>query len=251
MARSQAVVLILGGTAEAAALAGALDRRSDLFRVITSLAGRTRHPERLQGEMRIGGFGGADGLERYLRDEAIDALIDATHPFAAGMSDNAARAATRAGVPRLRLIRPAWEKRAGDCWAEVDDAGAAAAALPGLAKRVFLTTGHKDLGAFAGLDDLQFLIRTIEPVTGPRPGQAVFLTERGPFDEESETALLRKHRIDTLVTKASGGEATYAKIAAARRLNVPVVMIRRPPPPPGPIVQTTDDAQAWLRQVTA
>ena len=123
--------------------------------------------------------------------------------------------------------------------------------LPGLASRVFLTSGHRDLEAFASLDDIWFLIRTIEPVSGPRPRHMLNITKRGPFDEAAELALLREHRIDALVTKASGGSATYAKVAAARRLGLPAVMIKRPPPPPGPLVHDTDAALAWLRQVTA
>lgn len=209
-------------------------------------------PERLPGEMRIGGFGGADGLASYLRDQSIDALIDATHPFAEQMSRHAVVAAEEVGVNHLRLIRPSWKKRADDRWVDAIDTVHAAKILPGLGRRVFLTTGHKDLAVFAGLDDIWFLIRTIEPVAvaGPLPAQVQCLQARGPFDEAAEIALLKQHRIDALVTKASGGEATYAKIAAARRLDLPVVMINRPPPPPGPTVQDTTAAQSWLRQVT-
>ena len=243
-------VLILGGTSEAVALAGALEGWPDL-RVISSLAGRTRKPGSLPGESRSGGFGGVDGLVRYLREETVDALIDATHPFAERMTANAALAAERAGVPRLRLLRPPWERQERDNWIEVAGAAAAAAALPGLAHRVFLTSGHRDLDVFAKLDTIWFLIRTIEPVAVPLPRQCLCVTGRGPFDEHEEYALLQKHRIDTLVTKASGGPSTYAKIAASRRLHLPVIMISRPPPPPGPLVHHTDAAQSWLRQVTA
>lgn len=242
-------VLILGGTAEAAALARALEDHPDMH-PITSLAGRTRQPGRLPGESRSGGFGGPKGLAAYLRDEAIDALIDATHPFAAQMNRHARVAADETGVPRLRLLRPPWEQRPGDTWIEAADNADAAARLPGLARRVFLTTGHKDLGAFADLDDIWFLIRTIDRVAGPRPRRFVCLEARGPFDEAEELALLQEHRIDAIVTKASGGDATYAKITAARRLGLPVIMIRRPEPPPGPIVHDTAAALTWLRQVT-
>lgn len=241
-------VLILGGTAEAAALAQALSGWSDLD-VITSLAGRTRKPEALPGEMRIGGFGGPEGLASYLRNRSINVLIDATHPFAEQMSRHAALAAERVNVPRLRLIRRPWERQPDDQWIDVADADDAAGVLPGLGRRIFLTTGHRDLEAFAGLDDLWFLIRTIEPAGGPLPRQVLCIRERGPFDETSEIALLEEHRIDALVTKASGGDATYAKIAAARKLGLPVIMIQRPSPPPGPTAHDTDAAQAWLRQV--
>lgn len=243
-------VLILGGTAEAATLARALEGWPGL-RVITSLAGRTRNPGSLPGEMRTGGFGGVGGLVRYLREEAIDVLIDATHPFAEKMGNHATLAAERASIPRLRLVRPPWQKQTGDRWIEVADAAAAAETLPGLARRVFLTSGHRDLDAFAGFDAIWFLIRTIEPVAGPLPRQALCLTARGPFDEASECALLEKHQIDALVTKASGGRATYAKIAAAQRLGLPVIMIQRPPQPVGPFAHDTEATLTWLRQVTA
>ncbi|MEM8951296.1 MAG: cobalt-precorrin-6A reductase [Pseudomonadota bacterium] len=242
-------VLILGGTAEAAALAEALSDRSDL-EVITSLAGRTRSPERLPGEMRIGGFGGVDGLVSYLKEYSIDALIDATHPFAAQMNNQAVLAADQAGVPRLRLVRSPWKKQPGDRWIEAVDAAEAARLLPGLGSRIFLTTGQKDLGAFADLDGLWFLIRTIEPIGDRLPRDRFHLSARGPFKEEEEAGLMQEHRIDVLVTKASGGGATYAKISAARKLTLPVVMIQCPPPPPGPIAHRTDAALTWLSHVT-
>lgn len=243
-------ILILGGTAEAARLAEALRDWPD-HHVIVSLAGRTRTPRSLPAEMRIGGFGGVDGLERYLKDAAIDVLIDATHPFAEQMSRHAALAAERLSIPRLRLVRTPWKKQPGDHWVDAIDGANAARSLPGLARRVFLTSGHQDLEAFAALDDIWFLIRTIEPPSGPLPAQVACITARGPFDQAAEVALLQEHRIDTIVSKASGGNATYGKIAAARSLGIPVVMINRSPPPPGPLVHNTDDALTWLRHVTA
>ena len=243
-------ILILGGTAEAVALARALEDWPDAH-VITSLAGRTRSPKTQNGALRVGGFGGVQGLARYLRDETMDILIDATHPFAAQMSGQAREASERAGIPCLKLLRPPWHKELGDCWIEVENIKAAAAHLRGTKHRVFLTSGHKDIEEFADLGECWFLIRTIEPVTGPLPGHHLCLNARGPFDEASEIALLQKHRIDRLVTKASGGVSTYAKVAAARSLGIPVIMIKRPTTPPGPIVQSIDDALAWLRQVDA
>lgn len=244
-----ATVLILGGTAEASRLAADLSEKKR-HRVITSLAGRTRNPETIAGELRTGGFGGTGGMVRYLRDQSIDALIDATHPFAESISENALSATSQTATPLLRLTRPPWKKLPDDRWIEVADAESAAAVLPGLASRVFLTSGHRDLAAFVPLDDIWFLIRTIEPVTGPRPKQTLCLQARGPFDEDQERVLLQEHRIDALVTKASGGTATYAKIAAARRLGLPVIMIQRPESHPGPTVHDTEAAEAWLRQVT-
>jgi precorrin-6A/cobalt-precorrin-6A reductase len=237
--------LILGGTSEAAALARALAGRPDLS-VVTSLAGRTRDPLPLPGEVRVGGFGGAPGLEAFLREEAIARLIDATHPFALRISANAARACEAAGVPRLRLLRPPWPAGPGDRWHEVADAAAAARLLPRLGRCAFLTLGHGDLEAFAALDGVRLVARTIEPPANPPPIEARWIHARGPFRLGDEVALLERHGIDVLVSKASGGEATYPKLAAARALGLPVIMIRRPPPPPGPVVTSVAAALAWL-----
>jgi precorrin-6A/cobalt-precorrin-6A reductase len=241
-----ATLLILGGTAEAVALAGACTARPE-FEVISSLAGRTRAPALPPGEVRIGGFGGAGGLARFLAERGIDRVIDATHPFAAQIGAHAEQACRKAGVPRLRLLRPPWTREPGDHWIEVADLAEAAQRLPELGRRVFLTVGHQDLGAFAGLD-LWFLVRTIEPPDVLPLHHAQWLAGRGPFGVPDELALLRAHAIDVLVTKASGGSATYAKLAAARQLGLPVVMIRRPPPPPGPVVNSLEAALAWLEQ---
>jgi precorrin-6A/cobalt-precorrin-6A reductase len=238
-------LLIIGGTAEARALAEACAPRPDLA-VMTSLAGRTRAPRDLPGEVRVGGFGGAEGLARFLRAGAIDRLIDASHPFAQQIGRHAAAACQAAGVPRLRLLRPPWRRQAGDRWIEVADLTEAARHLPELGRRAFLTVGHKDLAAFAGLADLWFLIRTIEPPEPLPLEQALWLHARGPFPLDAELALLRAHRIDVLVTKASGGAATYPKLAAARELGLPVLMLRRPPPPAGPLVATVAEALEWL-----
>jgi precorrin-6A/cobalt-precorrin-6A reductase len=238
-------LLIIGGTAEARALAEACAPRPELS-VITSLAGRTRAPQDLPGEVRVGGFGGADGLARFLRARTIDRVIDASHPFAEQIGRHAAAACEAAGIPRLRLLRPPWRRRPGDRWIEVADLTEAARRLPELGRRAFLSVGHKDLAAFAGLSDVWLLIRTIEP---PKPlplDQALWLQGRGPFSVDAELALLCAHGIDVLVTKASGGDATYAKLAAARALGLPMLMLRRPPPPPGPLVRTVAAALAWL-----
>jgi precorrin-6A/cobalt-precorrin-6A reductase len=244
--KTTARLLILGGTAEAVELARACVARPGL-EVISSLAGRTRTPGLPPGEVRIGGFGGAAGLARFLADRRIDRVIDATHPFAAQIGAHAEQACRKARVPRVRLLRPPWTRQPGDNWIDVADLAEAAQRLPELGRRVFLTVGHQDLGAFARVD-LWFLVRTIEPpgVLPLRHGQ--WLAGRGPFAVEDELALLRAHAIDVLVTKASGGAATYAKLAAARQLGLPVVMIRRPPPPPGPVVDCVEAALAWLER---
>jgi precorrin-6A/cobalt-precorrin-6A reductase len=226
-------VLILGGTGEGAALARRLagDPR---FEVVSSLAGATRRPAPLAGRVSIGGFGGAEGLADFLRAERIDRLIDATHPFAARISANAAEAAAIAGVPLLRLARPPWRALPGDRWIEVADAAAAAARLPGLARRAFLSLGRKELAAFAKLEETWFLVRLIEAPASPLPLMHYELVlGRGPFAVAAEVALLRTHGVEALVTKNSGGDATYAKIVAARRLALPVLILSRPPEPEG------------------
>ena len=239
-------LLILGGTTEAAALAVRLDGDPRLA-VTSSLAGRTQKPAALPGAVRIGGFGGLEGLEAHLAQQGIGFVIDATHPFAATISRHAALACKRRGVPRLQLVRPAWQPRSGDDWREVATLEDAAALLPDLGRRVFLTIGRQEVGAFAGLTDLWFLARMIDAPEQPLPlAQSTLLLERGPFDEASETALLRRHRIDALVAKNSGGAATYAKIAAARALGLPVLMVSRPEAPPGPQAPDVEQAVDWL-----
>jgi precorrin-6A/cobalt-precorrin-6A reductase len=242
-------LLILGGTGEAVALAGRLVADPRLH-VITSLAGRTRDPANVPGALRVGGFGGADGLAAYLEAESIALLVDATHPFAARMAANAARACAETGVPRLKLLRPPWRAGADDRWTEVPDMAAAAETVGRSGGRVFLSVGRQDLAAFAGLENVWFLVRTIEPLDRPCPlRQAEVIQGRGPFAEAAEAALLTDHRIDLLVSKNSGGEATYAKIAAARRLGLPVVMVARPHAPAGDTdatVATVEEAVAWV-----
>jgi precorrin-6A/cobalt-precorrin-6A reductase len=237
-------LLILGGTGEAAALAERLAGDPRLT-VITSLAGRTREPAKIAGAIRVGGFGGAEGLATYLEAESIDLLTDATHPFAARMAANAARACAETSVPRLKLLRPAWRAVAGDTWIAVADVAAAARAVGEIGRRVFLTVGRQELAAFAGLDGVWFLARSIEPPLCPL-ANCTTIQARGPFSEADEIALLEEHSIDLLVSKNSGGAATYAKIAAARSLGLPVVMIARPPVPPGDTVDSVDEAVAWV-----
>ncbi len=244
-------LLLLGGTREALELARALAAKADL-QTITSLAGRTRTPAETPGEVRVGGFGGAEGLARFLEAEAVDLVIDATHPFAEIMARNAAAACRETGVPRLKLLRPAWKRESGDRWIEVESTEQAAETLPSLAKRVFLTIGHQDLRAFARHSKIWFLVRLIDPPEGPLPLAAhEIVLGRGPFAEADEIALRREYGIEALVAKNSGGELTYAKIAAARRLGLSVIMLHRPDPPPGKSVETVDQALAWIAAHTA
>ncbi len=239
-------LLILGGTREALDLARRATADPRLH-VITSLAGRTRAPAAVPGALRVGGFGGPGGLARYLREAAIDLVIDATHPFAATMARNAAEACAATRVLRLKLLRPLWRAAEGDHWIEVPDSAAAAAQLPDLAKRVFLTSGRRELAAFAALAETWFLVRLIEPPEGPLPlARHRLILARGPFAEDDETALLTEHRIEAVVAKNSGGALTYAKIAAARALALPVVMVQRPEAPGGETVESVEAAAAWL-----
>ncbi|MGW0332853.1 cobalt-precorrin-6A reductase [Streptomyces sp. NPDC003011] len=238
-------VLILGGTTEARELAAVLGARPGV-RVTTSLAGRVARPGAITGDVRIGGFGGADGLAGWLREQRVDALVDATHPFAASITANAARAAAATGVPSVVLRRPGWRPGPGDRWHPVASLDAAAELLPRLGRRVFLTTGRLGLAAFARLTDLHFVVRSVEPPRPPMPPHTDVLLARGPFTVADESALLSGHRIDVLVTKDSGGQATAAKLTAARDLGLPVVVVRRPPLPEG-VTAVADPTEVLTR----
>ena len=243
-------VLVLAGTAEAAELVGRL-AGDPAYDVTASLAGHTRAPAPLPCPVRTGGFGGVDGLVAVLRDGGFEALVDATHPFAAVMPHHAAAAAEVAAVPRVRLLRPPWEPQAGDHWVEVDDLAGAAAALGTLgARRVLLTTGRLELAPFAAVDGAHMVVRTIEPPDPLPLPSATAVLDRGPYTVAGEVALLREHAVDAVVTKNSGGSATAAKLTAARTLGLPVVVVRRPPRPPGPTVATVADAEAWLASIS-
>jgi precorrin-6A/cobalt-precorrin-6A reductase len=239
-------VLILGGTAEARMLAERLASRSDL-EVTLSLAGRTVSPARQPVPVRRGGYGGAAGLADYLMSERIDALIDATHPYASVISANAAAAARDAKVPCVALWRRPWTAVAGDRWIEVSDPAAAVHTLGQTPRRVFVALGRQDLAPFSEAPQHHYLIRSVDPVDPPLPlPHVIYVTARGPFSEADDRALMTKQRIDVVVAKNSGGTATYSKIAAARALGIEVIMLRRPPEPEAPAVETVDDAVAWL-----
>ena len=239
-------VLILGGTAEAAELAARL-AGDDRLETVTSLAGLTRLPMAPSGKMRRGGFGGPDGLAAVLREDGYAALIDATHPFAARIAAHAKEAAEIAGVPRVKLVRPPFERTPADRFVPVKDIGAAAAALPQGA-RVFVAAGRREIAAFAGRSDLWCLVRMIEPPAGGEAlPQGEVILGRPPADPEEEIRLLQEHRIGWIVSKDSGGQAG-AKIIAARRLGLPVVLVERPPPPGGPQVADVEGAIAWMEK---
>lgn len=222
--------LILGGTGEARELAAVLSARADV-EVISSLAGRVRDPVLPVGEVLIGGFGGAPGLTAFLRHREIDVLVDATHPFAVRISANAALATARTGVPLLTLRRPGWTMGPGDHWVRVPDIATAARTVRGRCPPgsvVLLTTGRRDLAPFAADPDRHYLVRAVDPPEIDLPPIHTVVLDRGPYTVAGETELLRAHDVAVLVTKDSGGTLTSAKLAAARALRLPVVMVDRP-----------------------
>jgi precorrin-6A/cobalt-precorrin-6A reductase len=235
-------VLLLGGTGEARALAAILHPGVEL---ISSLAGRVPDPALPVGPVRIGGFGGVDGLRHWLRREAVDAVVDATHPFAAVITTHAAQACGELRIPHLVLARPPWDP--GDAIVVGSDVNAAEAVAQNAFSRVFLTTGRSGIGAFAA-SAAWFLIRVVTAPDGALlPAHHQLMLSRGPYRYDEECALLREYRIDVVVTKNSGGEMTRAKLDAAAALDVPVVMVARPPLPSGArTVATVDEAADWV-----
>lgn len=222
-------VLVLGGTAEARALAAELYERN--VPVVSSLAGRVSNPALPMGDVRIGGFGGTAGLSAYLRDAGITHVVDATHPFAARITAHAVAAAADSLIV---LRRPGWTPSPGDRWTRVPTITAAAAGVaeapPGT---VFVTTGRRDLGAFAGDAVHAFLVRAVERPEGAVPPRMRLVLDRGPYTLRGEMALMREHGVTLLVTKDSGGALTVAKLEAARELGVPVLVVDRPALPDG------------------
>jgi precorrin-6A/cobalt-precorrin-6A reductase len=240
-------VLILGGTTEAFALAQELarDRR---FAPTYSLAGRTAAPLMPDVPFRVGGFGGVDGLAAWLAAEKIDAVVDATHPFAAHMSANAASAAQRLRLPLLFVRRPGWRPEPGDRWTDVADMDDAVPALGAEPRRAFLAIGRTEIGVFRRAPQHAYIARAIDaPHPDALPPCTEIILQRGPFALEDEIALLQSHAIDVLVSKNSGGDAAYAKIAAARALGLPVVMVRRPALPTGECCPDAASGLEWLR----
>ena len=236
-------ILLLGGTSEARALAARLHPEVD---VISSLAGRVPDPALPVGQVRIGGFGGVEGLRHWLLDAKVDAVVDATHPFAATITANAAAACWELRVPHLVLARPAWPP--GDAIVVESDTHAAKTVADHDFSRVFLTTGRSGAAAFADAD-AWFLIRAVTaPDAHDLPRRHQVVLSRGPYRYDDELEILREHRIDALVTKNSGGSMTRPKLDAAAALGVAVVMVDRPPLPAGVRTATTvDEAVAWVR----
>ena len=235
-------VLLLGGTAEGRELAARLHPQTD---VISSLAGRVPDPALPVGPVRIGGFGGVEGLRQWLRDNEITAVVDATHPFAATITANAAAACAELALPHRVLSRPAWDP--GEAILVGSDSEAADMVAARGYSRVFLTTGRSGSAAFRD-SDAWFLIRVVTaPEPGNLPADHELLLSRGPYRFEDEYRLMRDHRIDVVVTKNSGGDLTRAKIDVAQDLAVDVVMIDRPPLPAGvTVVGSVDEAVQWV-----
>ena len=220
-------ILLLAGTSEAVALNRLLAGREGV-KLFTSLAGRTTEPVQLRGEVVSGGFGGKEGFADFLEKRRISLVIDATHPFADQITRTAFDVCAAKKISFLHFQRPAWKKHLGDYWISVDSMQEAARKLDNF-NRIFLTIGRQELSYFQKVSGKHFLIRSIEDVDfGPSESVADFIHARGPFSEELEYQLLVDHRIDLLVSKNSGGSATYAKIAAARELDIPVLMVERP-----------------------
>jgi precorrin-6A/cobalt-precorrin-6A reductase len=237
-------ILLLGGTTEANLMAEAIAKAG--LAGVYSYAGRTDAPMGQPIHMRVGGFGGVDGLRDYLEAEGISHVIDATHPFAAQMSSNAVAACAATGTPLIALERAPWMPGEGDRWTRVPDIPAAVAALDGPPRRVFLAIGRQHVEAFAAQPQHHYLLRLVDAPTGPLPFPAQVVVARGPFDVAGDTALMQEHRTEVVVAKNAGGKGAVAKIAAARALGLPVLMIDRPAIPPRRVVHSVAGVMAWL-----
>ena len=224
-------VLILGGTTESRQLAAQLTVSRSKLDIVLSLAGRTRDPVPYPVPLRIGGFGGPRGLADYLNERQISLLIDATHPFATQMSRHAAIAAAETKVPFFALCRPAWQQSEGDRWTDVGSVAEAVGKLGKKPRRVFVTLGRQELAPLGDAPHHSYLVRSVDPVDPPLDvPDARYILDRGPFAIAAERTLLSEEKIDAVLAKNSGGDATYAKIAAARDLGIEVVLVRRPAP---------------------
>ncbi|MEK9211979.1 cobalt-precorrin-6A reductase [Sphingomonas sp. 2378] len=236
-------ILLLGGTTEASALATALAARGE--RAVLSYAGRTEAPRAQAIPTRVGGFGGVEGLAEYLTREGVTHLVDATHPFAARISANAIAAAERASVKLLALTRPEWVDGPGDRWTRVADTAEAVAALGTDPARIFLALGRQTIGDFVHAAQHFYLLRFVDAAEPTLPNHHL-VVDRGPFTLAGELALLREHRIQTIVAKNAGGSGARAKLDAARELGLPVVMIDRPFIPPRPHADSVAAVLDWL-----
>jgi precorrin-6A/cobalt-precorrin-6A reductase len=238
-------VLLLGGTTEAAAMARALAEAQ--VDAVYSYAGRTAERVAQPLPVRVGGFGGADGLARYLQAEGITHVVDATHPFAAQISRNAVQASAIAGKALIALEREPWVADAGDRWTQVPDVAGAVAALGEARRQVFLAIGRQNLDTFAVAPQHQYLLRLVDPPDRPLPLQgSTAVIARGPFDVAGDRALMLAHRIEVVVAKNAGGTGARAKLIAARDLGLPVILIDRPEVPERRVARVVEDVMAWL-----
>lgn len=239
-------ILILGGSFEARQFARAVRDLHDLD-VTLSLAGRTAHPLAQPVPVRVGGFGGARGLARYLRSSKTEVVIDATHPFANVISENAINAAAAAGVKLIAIRRPAWQPIPGDHWTEAESVPDAVRRAGPDPRRILVALGRKELGPLTEAPWHSYLIRSIDPVDPPLGvPDATYILARGPFDEDGEIKLFRRHRIELIIAKNSGGTSSYAKLAAARRLSLPAILVKRPTVPAAPSVPDARAAKEML-----
>lgn len=237
-------ILLLGGTTEANLAAQAIAKAG--LAAVYSYAGRTEAPMGQPVHMRVGGFGGVEGLQAYLKAEGVTHVIDATHPFAAQISTNAVAACEAEGVPLIALERAPWVAGEGDRWTHVPDLSAAVAALAVPPQRVFLAIGRQHIDAFAAQPQHGYLLRLVDAPTGPLPFPADVIVARGPFDVAGDIDLMQEHGTEVVVAKNAGGKGAVAKIAAARALGLPVVMIDRPAIPPRAVVHSVAGVMAWL-----
>jgi len=236
---------VLGGTTEASALAVLLAGRGDA--AVLSYAGRVANPKVQPIPVRVGGFGGVEGLVAYLRAHDVTYLVDATHPFAARMSANAVMAAARAGVAHIALTRPAWVPGPDDRWTRVSDIEGAVAALAGPARRVMLALGRMHVDAFAVQPQHEYLLRFVDtPEQIPGLPRHHLVVNRGPFDVDGDRRLMAAHGIEIVVCKNAGGTGAQAKLGAARALGLRVIMIDRPALPARLEVQAAEDVLHWL-----
>ena len=230
-------VLLLAGTGEARQLAEQLAAVKNLD-VIASLAGSTRNPKRYPVKTRTGGFGGAGGLARYIGDQHIDLIVNATHPFAEVISANAAQATRATGTALLRLLREPWQPADGDRWQEVANMAEAVAALPHDARVLFVTgrSSVEQIAAAGPRDSIWGAIRIIDPPNQCFPlKQGEYILAQPPFSVEQELEVMQLLKITHLVTKNAGGKSGMAKLQAARALNLTVMVIRRPEQPDGQV----------------
>jgi precorrin-6A/cobalt-precorrin-6A reductase len=240
--------LILGGIADASLLAAEIARAG--IDAVYSYGGRTRAPADQPLPTRIGGFGGVSGLADTIRREGITHVIDATHPFAAEMSRNAIAACAETGTPLIALERAPWTGTRGDNWIEVSDVNAAVAALPEAPARVFLAIGRQHIAPFAARPQHAYTLRFVDPPEAPLPFTADVIVSRGPFTLDGELEMMRVRGINWIVARNSGGDGARAKIDAARRLSLPVIMISRPKLPERLRVESVTDVMQWLSHRT-